>query len=427
MRICIAILVSVLMIESVRAQPVVWLYVGGTSPAYSNQRAQVQAMVNEFVARLQTVLPAPNHAETDSYPSERAAVESMVDDFVRELRSSPGFTEGRWRIVVSKLSEKQSGIPPLPDGNVGVSGSWGSGGYSAQIDESFTKTAAQQAINQAVARLRRQLPHTKITTGDFPDASVPNVAVLGLGVGEIEQIEQSTPIVTRGNHGRIAARIMVGETNRQVEARFGDQRWVDDWQGFLNLQPQKSWIVGRSSSLFANQADALKSACDDAAEQFAQQTRGRAQMYGNLVPYDTLKVLAFSHFQVQGVADQFVQRVESPTGSGWHASVLVQADEAAIRAIIPGGNANVQTFSSRGEVKAWSGFGSIIVMVLVIIVMYLFLRGATRGFFTANMKVSALVMLFLVAMLLLVGGLFVTRVSYSPSAMPASVDAVGHP
>ena len=278
MRICIAILVSILMIESVHAQPVVWLYVGGTSPAYSNQRAQVQAMVNDFVARLQTVLPAPNRAETDSYPSERAAVESMVDEFVRELRSSPGFTEGRLRIVVSKLSEKQSGIPPLPDGNVGVSGSWGSGGYSTQIDESFTKNAAQQAINLAMSRLRRQLPHTKDHHGRF-SRYIPFRMLRCLGSASVRSSKSNNPPRSLPAAITDASRrvFMVGETNRQIEARFGDQRWVDDWQGFLNLQPQKTWIVGRSSSLFANEADAPNSACDDAAEQFAQQTRGRAR------------------------------------------------------------------------------------------------------------------------------------------------------
>jgi hypothetical protein len=39
---------------------------------------------------------------------------------------------------------------------------------------------------------------------------------------------------------------------------------------------------------------------------------------------------------------------------------------------------------------------------------------------------TGLVMLLAVAAFLLIGGLFVARVSYTPHAMPASVDAIGH-
>ena len=150
-------------------------------------------------------------------------------------------------------------------------------------------------------------------------------------------------------------------------------------------------------------------------------------MYGNVVPYDVLKELAFSHFQTRGIADQFVQRVDDPTGSGSRASVLVQADEAAIRAIMPAGSANVQTFSSHGEVKAWSGFGSIIVMVLVIIVMYLFLRTATRGFSASPLRVGSVVFIVAAVCFLLLCGLFFVRVSSQPSAVPASVNPFRHP
>ena len=73
-----------------------------------------------------------------------------------------------------------------------------------------------------------------------------NQAALGIGLGEVELIENTGTIFTRGYVGRMKASMLFGDSDRQIDTRFGKWTWADDFTAFLNRQPRKTWIVGRS-------------------------------------------------------------------------------------------------------------------------------------------------------------------------------------
>ena len=84
----------------------------------------------------------PVRGVADIYPTQRAAVDAMVEELVADLRARP-FDDFHGQILLRKLSPQESGVPAEPEGNVNVSGSWGTVDLSVQIGPNITTTASQ--------------------------------------------------------------------------------------------------------------------------------------------------------------------------------------------------------------------------------------------------------------------------------------------
>jgi hypothetical protein len=325
---------------------------------------------------------SPMNGVFDNYPTERAAVDGIVDEFVSRLRTTKAFDEPDWNVVVAKLSPQQSGLPPLPDGNVGVAGSGGVNGESFEFSPNLTNLAADNAVNEAVARLHRKLPRATITTGDFPDAAEQNQAVIGIGVGEIEFIDKSAPYCSRGYIGRMHSHILFGNSTLLYDVRFTNRTWADDFDAFLTGQPSQNWIVGRSLGAYTNQEQAFRSACDDAAQQFARAVSERGRIAQTHLNLGNVRNLAWAQFHSRWFADKFVQESRTPGVDHWRVAVLVSSDDATMDRIVPQQNFSGNAVTERVSYSPGNYVKPVIVMVLVIVGLYLFLRGATRGFFS---------------------------------------------
>ena len=59
-------------------------------------------------------------------------------------------------------------------------------------------------------------------------------------------------------------------------------------------------------------------------------------------------------------------------------------------------------------------FGAIAILTTVIIGLYLFLNGVTKGYFSWRLRAAAVVLLLVGGFFLLVGGLFFVRLSFAP-------------
>ena len=88
MRWLVLIILSLTIAAQALAQPSIWFATTGKSDNLANQRAAIQAVVDEFVARLQnTALRPPMTQKADVYPSERAAVDGkFMSAFVRAFK-----------------------------------------------------------------------------------------------------------------------------------------------------------------------------------------------------------------------------------------------------------------------------------------------------------------------------------------------------
>src|SRR5205814_7221825 len=120
------------------------------------------------------------------------------------------------------------------------------------------------------------------------------------------------------------------------EAAFVDKPWVNDWAMFINLQPQKTWIVGRSSQVCTNEVEADIDACNDAASQLARLVEARMPREGVVhMGFETIQTMIVDQLRTHGAADRFVQRIDHPYGSTWQSSILVSTTDDSLGAISP--------------------------------------------------------------------------------------------
>jgi len=402
----VAIIIACLLaVASAHGQAEMWWALRSAQNA--EQREAIRSAVDEFSAKIQAALAMTgddnitSDGMADVYPSEKGAVEAIVEAFVAQAKSSPGFNVRQTRIIVASLSPERSGIPPLPDGNVNVSGTFGGPGYSVQISPSATDQAQEQAISFAMIRLRQLLPSARIYAGTMPEALAPGEAALGIGVGEIELVvQQSNPVIARGFRGKVAGLSMIGQIQRPSETSFGIQQWADNSAEFFKQQPSKRWIIARSAGAFPTSEEAIRSACDRAANQFALENTGRTQRFGSPMPFDTLKSLAFAHFINGGTTDRIVQRFGSPMSASWRASVLVSSSDNALRKILPVNQPMVLETQSARTTYTFSARG-VLAMVIVVVVLFFFLKIATRGSFTVHRTILAIVIMLLAGLLVI--------------------------
>src|SRR4051812_49159571 len=160
MRWLLAIILFLAFAAQALAQSSLWFPTTGKADNLTNQRAAIQAVVDEFVARLQSTTLRPAMTQkADVYPSERAAVEAMADDFAAKLLATPGFDPRQSRVIIGEIPPE---TPNTANGSFGQSSNRGS--ISGQSGTQITAAATRQAIGAVVPRLQRQL-HTKIVAG----------------------------------------------------------------------------------------------------------------------------------------------------------------------------------------------------------------------------------------------------------------------
>ena len=113
-----------------------------------------------------------------------------------------------------------------------------------------------------------------------------------------------------------------------------------------------------------------------------------------------------------GAADRFVQRIDHPYGSTWQASILVSTTDESLSALSP----QIANMVRQQEKQSITTFAAISILTIVIIGLYLFLNGVTKGYFSWRLRAAALVLLLIGGIFLLVGGLFFVRLSSVPQA-----------
>jgi hypothetical protein len=147
------------------------------------------------------------------------------------------------------------------------------------------------------------------------------------------------------------------------------------------------------------------------------------------IPTDALKGMIASQLPRSGITERFVQQIDPEHGpSGWRAAVLIAGNDQALCALLPAGAVVSQStprLSSGTRLLApWASGGmSVVAMVLVIAMLYLFLKGATGGVFSMRPRMGIATALLIAAAVLLLGSLFIGRAVVTPStALPARAE-----
>lgn len=179
---------------------------------------------------------------------------------------------------------------------------------------------------------------------------------------------------------------------------YVDKEWVDNFARFASRQRGRRWIIARSDRPCATRQEAQRRALDRAAESVLELAPTRAvgearalEAKGAVWERDQ----AADCIQRRGlIMDQFVQSFPRPYGGAlWQHAVLVDASPAQMAAV-----AREVASAAAAERSAWVwGVGrrvlSIAAVMGAVLLAYVFLNAATKGYYEWALRVAAVVLL----------------------------------
>lgn len=173
------------------------------------------------------------------------------------------------------------------------------------------------------------------------------------------------------------------------------QRWVDDWQGFVkDSQSWQRWVKGEST-VWATEWDARREAEENAAAQILPMVK--AQYGRNSAEQDAWLYRNILQSFARGDLPMRFHTVKTtkPYGDVWQAYVLVEASPDLVQSNL------VDRFAALARLQRQTWKNQLIslgAIFAVIVLLYLFLNMATKGYFVWRLRAAA-VMVVIVAML----------------------------
>lgn len=301
----------------------------------------------------------------DLYPSEAAAAEGVARHLVSTLTTTPGRGGDRFRVRLSGTA-----------GPVAL----------ARAADALREMAAVAEIE------RINVPEGEILSRADPSAVLVRI--------QIDRLEMGHP---RHRQLAVQAALRAGTVATSKTVNYVEKPWVDDFGVFAARDPRKNWIVAASDRACTSQSEAWNRALEIASARVSEavdsetvrpnrpllesggqnrlRSRVRADLHnGNLV------------------TDRFIQRFRRPYGDVWQQWVLVDASPAKLRRVVRGARADVRAWR---ETWFWR-VGSLMGVVCVVFVVYLFLNAATKGYYVWSLRLMALLLgVVLVGVLLL--------------------------
>lgn len=218
--------------------------------------------------------------------------------------------------------------------------------------------------------------------------------------------------------GYVTGTLAGPEREISCRARYDRKLWLTDPQMYQAFERDRAVFrcVGRSPGLWATQDQALEEAMSDAADDLAdqverhmpsrrrpghvdrawlrQELRARLQQ-GSLAREPTARGPQVRLEPL--VQDRFVQQFDMPHARVWRAAVLVEASPAQVEAL----SRVMEDRLEQRHVRGATRWGSVAGLILLIVVVYLFLNAATKGYYTWALR-GAAVVLFVVGTLCVV-------------------------
>ncbi len=158
--------------------------------------------------------------------------------------------------------------------------------------------------------------------------------------------------------------------NREATVRqhFVEKPWVEDFSSFVADKPDRHFLIARSWETCTDQNAARHQAMQDASRQLATS-------YEDLLEGDL-------------VADQFVQSFDGISGPLWRHALLIDAAPDNLAWL----NAR-KSAQMHGERITWARvILSALGVLVVIVVAYLFLNMATRGYYEWTLRIAGTVL-----------------------------------
>ena len=340
-----------------------------SSPASSSMPAiWTEGMEDEFQA--------------DIYPSEERAALALARQAAPLLSSlTPKQSQ------VSSIEVDGSGSVPIQLLNVFADKLKELTGVSDMLVQSNSSNNMTQDPNSvAISLLRAHWDHGSRSYSPYPtrNHSTRGEVLLQEGSGTL-RID-------------IVGRDRQHELSRSVEVI--EKPWVQDLNSVLNEHPNAPLVVARSSETCTDQLEARQQAMNSAVSMVQSVIKQVAPSDGvNHIAINAISEQDLTQFDL--ILDQFSQSFNSTNSRIWRHAILLDLDSNKLTPLL---QSRVST-TTRERVShrlRWARqFGSLGGLALIVLVLYVFLNAATKGYYTWSLRIAAVILIgvFIVALL----------------------------
>jgi len=247
-------------------------------------------------------------------------------------------------------------------------------------------------------------------TKTFPDANwaiaPETVAVqpdeVGIRIDIVKVQTHPAPWMSGSDYemtsGTVQASVLAGDKQASMKAEFVDKPWMDDFSGFLNTKPDSRFIIAKSAESCMTEAEANQQAVQNACTQVANMI-GRTPLRRDGIPISFDRpVNSTDILDGNFILDRFVQSFQGTAGKIWRQALLVDASAEKLKNL-----AERKAVIATVRKRHFAGmFFSIIGLIVLITVVYVFLNAATKGYYVWSLRIAGFVFALVVIILLLV-------------------------
>lgn len=179
-------------------------------------------------------------------------------------------------------------------------------------------------------------------------------------------------------------------TSQGVAASMPSRLWMEDPFSFANEHPNNRYLLRVDSDEFCAsvreaQQQVLAAATEVLAERVREQLRG-TQWWGGISEDQLRRHIHTALEHRDGlIRDHHLTRTERPYGELFRCSILLDASPMQVAALADRYKADAGS-QLRGFIARWGGFTA---LVLVIVLLYVFLNAATKGYFVWRLRAAA--------------------------------------
>jgi hypothetical protein len=199
--------------------------------------------------------------------------------------------------------------------------------------------------------------------------------------------------------GTIQASVLAADKQASVKADFVDKPWVENLSGFLmNRRMDGAFFIAKSAESCMTEAEANQQAVQNACAQVADML-GQTSPRRDGIPISFARpVNSTDILEGNFILDRFVQSFEGAAGKIWRQALLVDASAEKLKNL-----ARRKAVIAQAMKKSFAGmFFSIIGLIVLITVVYVFLNAATKGYYAWSLRIAGVVFALVVIILLLV-------------------------
>lgn len=218
--------------------------------------------------------------------------------------------------------------------------------------------------------------------------TAPNEIGITLGFEDIQTIQpppwsNSEPPGTV--KGRVVANARRGRGETTVVQVFSEKPWVEDFASFANERPDRQFLVARSQGACTSENEAKSQALRDACDHLRSIV---GQKWATVPGHSPLTVNSRDVQEGGFIVDQFVQSFDGAAGRIWRHALLIDAAPDKLAWLTARKSAEVHSERVTWAHILVSAFG----VLVVIVVAYLFLNMATKGYYEWTLRIAGTVL-----------------------------------